>query len=180
MKKMLTILFIFFLSNPGSAFAHILQVDGDIGVILHINPEDDPIAGEPSHFHFDFTDTKDQFRPEKCLCTIDIYTGENKLFSFKLDENEPDRGKNGISFAYTFPKKAIYKVVLVGSPKELNGFQPFSLSYDVRVGRDSTGHNPHTDTLDNSPAVTVTALGGSLTFLTAMYILKMRRSKNVK
>jgi hypothetical protein len=177
MKKLTFIISLaFFLGFPKLVDAHILKIDGNIGVILHINPEDDPIAGEPSHFHLDFTDKTSQFRPEECICTVDIYQEDKKLYTLFPSDKGSVKNKNGFSFIYTFPKKDIYRVILTGRPKRPNEFQSFSLTYDVRVGRDA-GQITSANINDNSTYIVITVLGTAAIFLLILYIMRNKRTK---
>ncbi len=37
---------------PHIGFAHILSTDGRIGAVMHIDPDDNPIAGQPTKVLF--------------------------------------------------------------------------------------------------------------------------------
>lgn len=41
---------------PQTASAHVLQTDGSIGAVLHVDPDDNPIIGEKATFFFDLKD----------------------------------------------------------------------------------------------------------------------------
>jgi hypothetical protein len=110
------------------AEAHFLQISGSIGAVLHIDPDDDPIAGQVSAFYFEFKDESKKFVVQDCNCSIiitDLTTKEKTAIPQK------DIGyiqTTTLIFKYTFPKKGIYRVEVVG---------PFTLSYDIRVDRES-------------------------------------------
>lgn len=111
-----------------SVSAHILQTDGSIGAIMHVNPDDDPIAGAPSTFFWEFKDTTNQFKIENCDCTVSI------LQNGKTIDEEPLTTPD---FTYTFPEKNVYQIHVMGHPKQGASFSPFMLLYDVRVSRES-------------------------------------------
>jgi hypothetical protein len=112
--------------SPNSASAHILTTDQNIGAVIHIDPEDDPIANSPSIITFDIKDKEGNFTFENCDCTVKVIKQGEELEMLPLTRE---------TLTYTFPEKNIYTLILTGSPKEKNTFQKFSLSYDVRVER---------------------------------------------
>src|SRR4029078_4197153 len=129
MKKfVITFLFIILsLFIPGAVSAHILQKDGSIGAVLHIDPEDDPIAGIPATMFWEITDRR-PFIFEDCNCTVQVLENGRKITEEQLPSPY---------FTYTFPEKNVYQVHLIGFPKQGTSFQPFSLSYDIRVSREA-------------------------------------------
>lgn len=121
-----------FLSATAPAFAHTLKRDGNIGAVIHINPEDDPIANEQSSFYFDIKDRQNKFKLELCDCNVAIYQNDAQIFTIPLYA----QSQNG-NFTYTFPGKGVYQVKISGTPRQAGAFQPFTLSYDIRVEREA-------------------------------------------
>lgn len=128
------ILGIFF--NTQSAVAHILESNGSVGAVLHIDPEDDPIAGKPSSLFFEFKDTIQKFTPQNCTCTFSILENGKQIFTEPLFQDNQDPSLTSASVSYTFPQKDVYQIKIVGKPSIPNDFQPFILSYDIRVARE--------------------------------------------
>lgn len=150
-KIIITVFFILaiILNSPVitlKAFAHILKPDGSIGAIMHIDPGDEPIAGQESGFFFEFKDREGKFNPEECDCTFVIEQEGEEIFSQPLFQNNSSPSLTNASVFYTFPKKDIYKVRVSGNPKSTGAFQSFNLEYDIRVERESeqsqTNNNP--------------------------------------
>jgi hypothetical protein len=110
-------------------FAHVLQSDGSIGAVMHIDPDDDPIANSPATLYFDIKDKNGQFNVTKCNCRVDIYEGGKVIYSSTLTP----------AFPYTFPGKDVYQIHLVGSPQSPGDFPPFNIIYDIRVDKTSSG-----------------------------------------
>jgi hypothetical protein len=139
MKKLFTILTFLFLLFPGTASAHVLKTDGNIGAVMHIDPGDAPVANSPATIYFDIKDKTGQFNTTKCGCRVDILEGGKVVNS------------DSLSFAntYTFPGKDVYQVELIGTPQKPGDFQPFTLTYDVRVDQDA-GVTPPAPTVANS------------------------------
>lgn len=120
---------------PTQVLAHTLESSGSIGAVLHVTPDDDPIAGEVSGFYFEFKDKNNKFQPENCVCTVSIKKGDDEIFSTDLFGANSDPSLSNASFNFTFPEKNIYKIVINGEPKISGEFQSFQLSYDLRVER---------------------------------------------
>lgn|SRR3989338_5355558 len=118
---------------PGVASSHVLKVDGNIGVVLHVEPNDEPVVGQQTNLLFDIKDKKDEFRPEICDCTVIISQNEQAVFTTKLFTG----GSTSPAFRYSFLAKGIYSVSLHGRPIAENAFQPFTLSYDIRVDKEA-------------------------------------------
>lgn len=133
MLRLLLLLSILLL--PAVTSAHFLKTDGSIGAIIHITPDDDPVAGEVSALFFDIKDREDKFRVEDCDCELQIFQNGTSLFSESLLTNGDD-----VSASYTFPNTGVYEVKLSGAPINSQGFQSFNLSWDIRVDRGAGGN----------------------------------------
>jgi hypothetical protein len=134
---LLSLLFLFITATP--AQAHVLITDGTIGAVLHVDPEDDPIAGARSNFFFEFKDKQNKFKSENCDCTFTIKENDNVIFTQPLFQNTNNPSLNNASVSFTFPKRDIYEVSVVGKPHSPGAFQPFTLTYDIRVERTADG-----------------------------------------
>ncbi len=144
MKKIVSIylFFFIFLFLTQSVEAHILKTDENIGAVLHIDPDDDPIAHEQSSFFFEFKDKENKFKPENCDCTFSITEDKKEIYSQSLFQNNTNPSLASASIFYTFPEKNIYQVTIIGKPTSPNAFQPFTLLYDIRVDRESKSLSP--------------------------------------
>jgi hypothetical protein len=135
-KKIIAlIIFFYFLNSESPAYAHVLKVDKNIGAVLHIDPDDDPIVGQESGFFFEFKDKENKFKIENCNCIFSITENGKEIYSQNLTSNNT---------LFTFPEKNVYEVKVNGTPIADNSFQPFSLIYDVRVAREVTNNKPST------------------------------------
>src|SRR5689334_16513316 len=81
---------IFSLFLPQKVSAHILKYDGSIGAVLHVNPDDDPIAGETTGFFFEFKDKKNKFLPENCDCLVRVTKEGSEIYSQDLFKDNPN------------------------------------------------------------------------------------------
>lgn len=130
---------LFFLLSSSSVSAHMLKTDQGIGAVIHIDPEDDPIAGEVSNIYFEFKDKEGKFKASECECQFIVKKDGQQIFSTALFEgnSEPNLSSSAVSF--TFPERNIYQIQVVGKPKTEGGFNSFTLNYDIRVERQSEG-----------------------------------------
>lgn len=116
-----------------NASAHVLQTDGTIGAVMHIDPNDDPIAGQQAGLFFTFKDTTDKFDAKNCDCKIAILESGKTMYAQPLFPNTSTPPLDNASLFYTFPSPNVYQVVITGTPTSKNAFQSFKLVYAVRV-----------------------------------------------
>ena len=57
----------------------------------------------------------------------------NVIFTQPLFQNTSNPSLSNASVFFTFPKRDVYEILIVGKPNSSGGFQPFTLQYDVRV-----------------------------------------------
>lgn len=148
MKKILfsiLLLGLLFSTNIQQTFAHVLQSDGSIGAVLHIDPNDDPIAGQQASLFFEFKDTTNRFTPNNCNCNVTIIENGHTIYAQPLFQNTPTPSVYNASVFYTFPQPDAYQVIVTGSPLSKNAFQSFKLTYFVRAEQPtgSSQTSPH-------------------------------------
>ncbi len=119
-------------------YAHFLKTDGSIGAVMHVDPEDEPIAGAQSGFFFEFKDTAGKFKPADCDCVFSISESGKQIFSQPLFASSTAPSLSSASVFFTFPQKDVYQVEVRGKPYSGASFQAFRLVYDVRVERETT------------------------------------------
>ena len=131
-KALLLPLFVLLLSMVFSPFAsaHVLKTDGTIGAVLHVKPDDAPVAQTPITYELSFQDSKGNFSLTDCACSIAFATGGKITGTQQLDATTPTLSRN----TYTFPESGMYTFSITGSPKNNASFRPFHLTYSVRVG----------------------------------------------
>lgn len=126
---------LFFACIPLAASAHIVKTDGTIGALLHIYPDDDPIATEPAVLNFAFTGRTSHLDLSQCDCSLVVSEAGHQLSRQAI----PSSAKNGnyaITINYAFPKRDVYTLSLQGKPIGGTAFQTFKLNYDIRVQRE--------------------------------------------
>ena len=112
-----------------AAMAHLLQTDGDVGVLMHVDPGDEPVVGETSTFMFEITDRREKFSLERCDCRLRVMLNDKEVF------NEPLKGEQSASAAvpFVFPDAGIYHAQITGNPRPGEALQAFRVVFDVRV-----------------------------------------------
>lgn len=178
MKKIALVIFLMiFTWQLPIVEAHILKTDGSIGAVLHIDPEDDPIAKEPSYFFFEFKDKENKFQPSACNCKITIFEAGKEIYHQPLSESNINSDSSNFSFTYIFPEKNIYTIEILGKPYLEGDFQPFNLKYLVRVANESplTNQNLPTKKTWISSHLIILISGGII--LLAGLILFLKRKK---
>ncbi len=141
-SSFLTLFVLYSLLYPLPVLAHDLKTDGSIGAVLHLDPEDEPIAKQPSNFFFEFKDTKNSFKLEKCDCEVFIFESGRQLYAQPLTPISKD-SPDSSTFSFAFPEKDVYQVKVFGKPNVYQEFPNFTLTYDVRVDREkpNSGQN---------------------------------------
>lgn len=115
---------------PVTTSAHTLESDGGIGGVLHIQPDDNPIAGVQTSMNIAIKDGAGKFKAQDCNCN----------YEFKLgDTVAATKVANGTATSYLFPEPGVYNITLRGQPKAGASFQQFSLSFVVRVEQSAVG-----------------------------------------
>jgi hypothetical protein len=137
------------LGLPAIASAHILATDGSMGAILHIDPEDYPVVNQPQDLIFYFSDSSGNFRTQNCTCSLTISEGGSQIFHSAL----PSTTSTSAKLPYTFKKADVYGLAVSGQPKN-GSFQPFNLTYNIRVDTHVPGESSGNYAPSNLPAAT--------------------------
>ena len=122
------------LDIPAVASAHVLKVDGDIGAVLHINPDDNPTIGGSTDYIMTFDDDSGRFSLPNCDCNVSIIEGGKIIATKPLVISNSEESENH----YTFLKPDVYTMRFTGTPKQPGAFQAFTLNYEVRVTNGKT------------------------------------------
>jgi hypothetical protein len=118
--------------------AHEVEISGEVGATLHIEPNDRAKAGEPTQIWFALTAKGGRVIPlSECNCKLKVRSEPHQEGSPPLEpvlKGIVAEQYQGIPSAeVTFPKVGEYELVLSGSPKASAKFTPFNLSYKVVV-----------------------------------------------
>ncbi len=130
--------------------AHSVQMSGDVGAIMHIEPHDDPHANKPTTVWFILTHKGGRvITLSKCNCQLAVYAVPHDqhalpLFSPVLKPVTGDQYKGIPGADITFPQVGEYELKLSGYPKYPHNpkehlpyndrFTAFTITYKVIVG----------------------------------------------
>jgi len=111
MKKCIFVLVLSLCLFQAPARAHVLISDdtNQIGAVLHITPDDDPIAGEPSTIFFDIQNNAATKETHSFTLTIIHEDGTQDTAPISVS-------KNTITSEYVFPSQAVYTLLLSADP----------------------------------------------------------------
>ncbi|MCC5622331.1 hypothetical protein [Nostoc sp. CHAB 5715] len=132
------------ITNLSPASAHKVEVAGDVGGTLHIEPNDNPRAGEPSQAWFALTRRGGRVIPlSQCNCQLAVYAqpyaaGEPPLLEPQLEPVAAERYQGIPGAEVVFPKPGIYQLQLNGKPVSGARFKPFEFKFEVTVAGGST------------------------------------------
>jgi hypothetical protein len=132
------------ITNLSPASAHKVEVSGDVGGTLHIEPNDNPRAGEPTQAWFALTRRGGRVIPlSQCNCRLAVYAepyaaGEPPLLEPQLEPVAAERYQGIPGAEITFPKPGIYELQLNGKPASGARFKPFQFKFEVTVAGGST------------------------------------------
>ncbi|MBU7583256.1 MAG: hypothetical protein KAF91_10175 [Nostoc sp. TH1S01] len=156
MKKLQSALLLFCLAiaitNIHPVFAHKVQVAADVGATLHLEPNDNPRAGEPTQAWFALTRKGGQTIPlAQCNCQLAVYAephtpSEPALLEPSLKPVSAERFQGIPGADITFPKPGIYQLQLNGKPAKGSNFKPFTLKFEVTV---AAGTQSNTQSIQN-------------------------------
>ena len=136
------------------AFAHKIEVSGDVAGTWHIEPNHNPKAGEPARVWVALTRQGGQILPlNQCDCKLAIYPephieGSSPLLEPALKAISAEQYQGIPGAEVIFPKIGIYKLELSGTPGPGANFQPFKINYTVTVasGGSATRESPQIKT----------------------------------
>lgn len=114
--------------------AHVLIMDnsGSIGAILHVAPDDDPVAGQPSSLYFDIqSQTFSQHQHSISLYVTDQQGQQTQIPITSIG--------NTARATYTFPVQGAYKLVLAANTKNVATDHTHTFTYTQRVSRGVAG-----------------------------------------
>ena len=116
--------------------AHNVKTSGDVGATFHIEPNHNPRAGETNQAWFALTRQGGEPIPlEQCECQLQVYSqsGEKPVLSPPLQPISVEQYEGIPGAQIIFPEAGIYQLEMSGTPKSGIIFQPFKLTYSVKV-----------------------------------------------
>ena len=154
---------------PKAAYAHVLIRDSNTGVgaILHITPDDDPVAGQKAQLFFDIQDKNADFRVPYSAYQL-LVTNEGGLQTPIQIQNTD----NTLVADYTFPNRGAYKLKLTsGGYLKADKVQ---IDYSLRISRGiGTNSGSHSSGLSYMGIVV------SLSAIAVLVILAINNRRNI-
>lgn len=134
MKKLVLILLLnltlpFLVTNFASAHVLITSDAGDSSMLVHINPDDDPIAGQSTEMFFDIRSNR--INKDDYNFYLIISSDRYAPATINLEEV----GKSYLRAEMSFPTQGVYKLELVARPTA--GFEE-RFEFNQRVSRGVT------------------------------------------
>lgn len=132
MKKFLTALLACLCVFGATAQAHVLIADDrrQMGAVMHITPDDDPIAGEPSTITISIQDTN--ISEETHAFRLHISSDHGHGGDVQLQA-----GNGSVAASYVFPVQGVYTLTLSLEPTNGSG-QTIVFRHAQRVSRGET------------------------------------------
>jgi len=121
------------------AFAHEVEVSGDVGGTLHVEPHDNPEAGRTSQVWIALTRKGGEILPlGQCNCQLAVHPephteGASPLIKPPLKAVSTGQYQGIPRAEIVFPKQGEYELELRGTPKAGTTFKPFELRFPVTV-----------------------------------------------
>jgi hypothetical protein len=129
------------IGGNGLVMAHQVEIAGDVGGTIHIEPNDTPRAGQEVLAWFALTKRGGQVIPlAHCDCSLAMYNQPyregNAAIATPSLRSISAEGYNGIPGAdVVFPRPGSYELILTGEPRTPGTFSPFELTFSVTVAR---------------------------------------------
>ncbi|MFB2834572.1 hypothetical protein [Floridanema evergladense] len=152
-KTFTTMLFLGLTITP--VYAHSVRVAADVGGTLHIEPNDNPKAGESSQTWIALTRPGGKIISlQNCNCQMAVFLkprvqGTAPLLKPALKPFSNSQYQGIPSANIVFPKPGNYEIELSGTPKTNGNFKPFKLTFPVTVaaGRTAAAATPSSNTM---------------------------------
>ncbi|GGJ85345.1 hypothetical protein [Deinococcus aquiradiocola] len=127
------------LAMPGAS-AHEIARDGNVGGLLHIEPDDAPVVGRANAFYFEVNQKGGTpVLLTQCACTLSVYAGGVRAGATPLSRPRLTQAKGELKGVLNFPTPGAYTLVLNGTPRAGATFGKFKLSWVVRADVAGTG-----------------------------------------
>ena len=134
------LLFFVLALTASSALAHEIARDGNVGGLLHIEPDDAPVVGKPNAFYFEVNQKGGKaILLAQCSCSLQVYAGSARTGTQPLSTPKLAQATGELTASLNFPRPGAYTLVLAGQAKAGATFGKFSLSWVIRADVAGTG-----------------------------------------
>ena len=119
---LITLIFV----NASVASAHQTDYDRGVGVTLHVTPDDEPIAGQPSRIIVTKVRAGSwRFSRRGCVCYLRVSDSAGSIVLNKRVRSRTTR--------FTFPRATAYEIVFSGRVKRNGRSKRFRTSFAIRA-----------------------------------------------
>ena len=134
---LLVLAVIFTATVPQKASAHVLEQDGDAAAVLHIAPDDNPVAGAKTAISLEFSSADPNFNLDNYEVDVSIQA-DNASSPTETAPLTPDGPASLYGTANViFPSTGVYDIIARGTPNSTG--KAFKLTYVVRVEQTGAG-----------------------------------------
>lgn len=114
------------LGSSAPVSAHVQNADNGVSAVMHILPDDSPVAAKLTQIQFTFGGSTEDFSTAACACTLEVRRGSGETTTSQLT---PVTGTGTTAnTSVTFPREGVYDLTV----KSLTG-RPFAITFVVRV-----------------------------------------------
>ncbi|GGJ31828.1 hypothetical protein [Deinococcus roseus] len=139
MKKILMLL----LLGLTPALAHEVEKDGNVGALIHIEPDDAPVVGNNTTWFEVNQKGGIPITLKNCICTLKVYAGSYKAGVKAQSTPKLSTDKNHLKATVNLPVSGAYTLVLSGKPRAGSDFNAFTLQWVVRAGEAEETEHEH-------------------------------------
>lgn len=156
--------------------------DHDLVATMHIDPNDQPVAGKEAKFYFTLDDPKGRFDINHCDCVITISKDGQQIDQQQI--SLPNGFASSLTtqplYIQTFQTAGDYQLTLTGNPKDGVDFEEFAEHYDFKVAAPGSTTPVEHSVLTHGHNAHIIIFGGGLVACIILFIhglLKNRKNK---
>jgi hypothetical protein len=166
------------LSQSPLAAAHVLKQDNGVDAVMHIPPDDNPIAGQTTNLEFLFSKDAGGFQLNDYSINVQVTDNGKSVQKEAVTPaffGSADQGDTAVMF----PKIGVYQLMLMGTAKSSTN-PSFMMTYLVRVASSVNGQSMTTS--NNGIEVVLIGLTVAVVFgmVTVRQVMNGRRYAKVK
>lgn len=115
--------------TPANAHVLIMDTTSELGLVLHVTPADEPIAGKVSNLYFDIQNSATGVAISKA--TLDVRSADTSKTSARLQKHN-----NSLNAAYLFDKPGVYTLTLT----LVGGGKTYTFNHSLRIAANNQGN----------------------------------------
>lgn len=149
--------------TPANAHVLIMDTTDKLGLVLHVTPADEPVAGKISNLYFDIQNSAANIDTSKAI--LDISSIDTSDSSVPLEKHT-----NSLNAAYLFNKPGVYTLVLT----VISNGKTYLFSHSLRVAANDQVDN---SAVKNSSWAKATIVVSTTAILVLLIIAFNRRKR---